>query len=68
MGPTIKNEKTGRPVSELHGLAGDTKQRSPDARIRRMRAISEHCAVLVGPNLSSTEHGELLYDERGLPK
>ena len=67
MSPNL-NEETFRPVSELHGLSGDTSQRGADARIRRMRAIAERCAVLVGPRLSSTAHGALLYDERGLPK
>ena len=46
----------------------ESKKRSLDVRLRRMRAIAERCAALVGPGLSSAEHGELLYDERGLPK
>ena len=46
----------------------ESKQRGVDVRLRRMRAIAERCAALVGPGFSSAEHGELLYDERGLPK
>ena len=83
MGPTVKNAETCRPGSHLAGLEGETKdgaitqalrerreskQRGAHAPIRRMRAIAERCAALVGPGASSTEHGELLYDERGLPK
>ena len=46
----------------------ETKRRSVDARLRRMRAVADRCAALVGPGLSSAAHGELLYDEPGLPK
>ena len=46
----------------------ETKRRSVDARLRRMRAVADRCAALVGPALSSAAHGELLYDEHGLPK
>ena len=46
----------------------ESKQRGVDARLRRMRVIAERCAAFVGPGFSSAEHGELLYDERGLPK
>ena len=46
----------------------ESKKRSLDVRLRRMRTIAERCAALVSPGLSSAKHGELLYDERGLPK
>ena len=46
----------------------ETKRRSVDARLRRMRAVADRCAALVGPGISSAAHGDLLYDERGLPK
>ena len=49
-------------------LEREAKQRDVDTRLRRMRTIAERCALLVGPGLSSTQHGDLLYDERGLPK
>ena len=45
----------------------ESRRCSADARLRRMRAIAERCAALVGPGPSSTEHGDLLYDEGGLP-
>ena len=61
--------KTGAITQALcEWLRRESKQRGADARIRRIRAIAEHCAALVGPGASSAEHGELLYDERGLPK
>ena len=39
-----------------------------DERRRELRAIAERCAKLMGPGPSAVEHGDLLYDERGLPK
>ncbi len=37
-------------------------------RARELRAIAERCAALMGPGPSAVDHGDLLYDERGLPK
>ena len=50
-------------------LQREKHERSVETRIREMRAISERCAKLLreaGP--SAEDHGEFLYDERGLPK
>ena len=33
-----------------------------------MRAIAERCAKLLRDGPSAVEHGDFLYDERGLPK
>ena len=61
--------KTGAITQALRErLEREARQRGMDERLRRMRAIAERCAALVGPGLSSTEHGALLYDERGLPR
>ena len=49
-------------------LERERRQRSVDERLRDMRAISERCAKLLGPGPSAADHGDLLYDERGLPK
>lgn len=49
-------------------LAHVSKRHGAQARLEQMRAIADRCAALVGPDASSAEHGELLYDERGLPK
>ena len=54
MSLNIENEET-------HQLAAET-------RMRRLRAIRKRCARLLkagGP--SAVEHGDLLYDENGLP-
>lgn len=48
-------------------LHRESKRHGAEARIQRIRAIGEHCAALLGSGPSSTEHGDLLYDERGLP-
>lgn len=47
-------------------LHRESKLQGAEARIQRIRAIGERCAALLGPGPSSTEHGDLLYDERGL--
>ena len=44
------------------------RERSIDPRLRDVRAIAERCASLMGPGPSAVERGDLLYDERGLPK
>ena len=49
-------------------LAREKRLRDADARARRLRAIAERCAKLLGPGPSAVEHGEVLYDERGLPR
>ena len=42
--------------------------RSIETRVQEMRAIAERYTKLMGPDPSAVEIGELLYDERGLPK
>ena len=39
-----------------------------DALAQELHAIGQRCARLVGPGPSAVEHGDLLYDERGLPR
>ena len=41
--------------------------RSVEARVQELRAIADRCAKLLGPGPSAVEHGDVLYDERGLP-
>ena len=49
-------------------LERERRERSVEARLRRLRAIRKRCArMLKGDGPSSIEHGDLLYDERGLP-
>ena len=49
-------------------LEREKRERSVEARIQKMRATSERCAKLLAPGPSAVEHGDVLYDERGLPK
>lgn len=41
---------------------------STERRLREMRTIADRCARLMGPGPSAIEHGNLLYDEKGLPR
>ena len=48
-------------------LEREKREHSLEARVQELRAIAERCAKLLGPGPSSVEHGDVLYDERGLP-
>ena len=43
-------------------------ERSVEERLQSMRAISERTSRMLRDGPSAVEHGDLLYDERGLPK
>ena len=43
-------------------------ERSAEARVQRLLVIGERCASMMGDGPSAVEHGDFLYDERGLPK
>ena len=49
-------------------LERERSERSAEARVRRLLAIGERCASMMGDGPSAVEHGDFLYDERGLPK
>ena len=49
-------------------LEREKRERSVEARLRKMRAISRRCASLLRDGPSAEAHGDFLYDERGLPK
>ncbi len=49
-------------------LERERRQRGSIARLQRMRAISDRCAVLLREVGPPVDHGDLLYDEWGLPK
>lgn len=84
MGLNIKNEKTHRLVRELATLTGESMTaavteavRERLDRLRRARgvrlaerliAIGQDCATHLKEPFRSADHGELLYDERGLPR
>lgn len=84
MGLNIKNEETHRLVEELARLTGesltaavtqsvrerlDRVRRAKSGRLSdRLLAIGKDCAKRLKEPFRSAEHGNLLYDERGLPK
>ncbi len=49
-------------------LARERRQRNLDARIEELLAIGQRCAASLEPGPSAVDHGDLLYDDRGLPK
>ena len=48
-------------------LDKERRLRSAEKRLHEMRAIAERCTSLLGPGPAAVEHGDVLYDERGLP-
>lgn len=80
MGLNIKNDETCRLAGELARVTGaitvalrerlerEKRGRDADARVGELLAIGRRCAKLLAPGPSAAEHGDLLYDERGLPK
>ena len=49
-------------------LEREKRRRDADVRAEELLAIGRRCARLLGSSSSAAEHGDLLYDERGLPK
>lgn len=49
-------------------LEREKRHRGADALARELHAIGQRCASLLRPGPSAIEHGDLLYDEQGLPK
>ena len=83
MGLNIKNEKTHRLVRQLARLTGESMtaavEKAVQERLARVRGgrsgmaeellkIGRECAPLWKEPYRSMEHGDLLYDEKGLPK
>ena len=84
MSLNIKNEKTHRRVRELARLTGESMTAAVDKavleRLERVRdpnksglaerllKIGRECAPLWKEPYKSMDHGDLLYDEKGLPK
>ena len=44
------------------------RERDIEARLQDTEAIARRCASLMSPGPGSQDHGDWLYDERGLPK
>jgi len=84
MGLNIKNEQTHRLAQQLARLTGESMTAAVDKAVRerlervrgaeriglaeRLLKIGRECAPLWKEPYRSTDHGELLYDEKGLPK
>jgi len=49
-------------------LARERRRRNVDTRIEELLAIGRRCAESLEPGPSAVDHGELLYDARGLPR
>jgi len=84
MGLNVKNPETQRLVRELAQLTGESQTKAITEAVRerlrhlhreritsladRLLAIGRDCAPRLREPFRSTEHGDLLYDERGLPR
>ena len=84
MGLNIKNEETHRLVQELAALTGESMTAAVTEAVRqrldrvrrdrgvsladRLVAIGKDCAAHLKEPFRSADHGDLLYDERGLPR
>jgi antitoxin VapB len=80
----IKNEKTHRQARELARLTGESMTTAVSEAIRerlervrgnskagiseRLMKIAKECGPLWKEPYKSIDHGDLLYDEKGLPK
>ena len=61
--------KTGAiTVALQERIEREKRLRDADVRAQKLRKIAERCAKLLEPGPSAAEHGEALYDERGLPR
>ena len=63
---TVETRTRAITVALRERLAREKRERI-ETRKRELRAIAERCARLLGPGPSASEHGDQLYDERGLP-
>jgi antitoxin VapB len=84
MSLNIKNEKTHRLVRELARVTGESMTAAVDKAVQerlervrrnkkgnlaeRLLQIGRECAPLWKEPYKSMDHGDLLYDEKGLPK
>ena len=84
MGLNIKNEEANRLIHELAGSTGESlttavtiavrerleriQRREPGDLAKRLLQIGKLCAGHLKEPFRSIDHGELLYDEKGLPK
>ena len=61
--------KTGAiTVALRERLEREQRERSVEARTEELLAIGQRCAAMLRDGPSAADHGEFLYDERGLPR
>lgn len=84
MSLNIKNERTHRMAQELARLTGESltsavseairerlervRQKPKNRMAERIMKIARECGPLWKEPYRSMDHGDLLYDEKGLPK
>jgi len=84
MSINIKSEEAHRLARELADITGESltkavtvalqerldrlRPRHPDDFVERAMAIARDCAAHLKEPYRSIDHGEMLYDDRGLPK
>ena len=84
MGLNIKNREAHQLAEELSKLTGESMTTAVTIALRerldrvrqqqglsladRLLAIGKDCAVRLKEPCRSADHGEILYDERGLPR
>jgi antitoxin VapB len=84
MGLNIKNDETDRLTHELAALTGESLTAAVTVAVRerldrvqrqrkgslpdRLLKIGRDCAAHLKEPFLTTDHGDLLYDEKGLPK
>ncbi len=44
------------------------RQQQKDARVQDLMAIAQRCAQHVAQPVKAVDHGDMLYDERGMPQ
>ena len=49
-------------------LDRERRRRGLETHARELRAIAERCAMLMGSGPAAADHGDLLYDDQGLPR
>ena len=49
-------------------LEREDHRRSSETLAQGLHAIGQRCSRLIAPGPSATDHGDLLYDDSGLPK
>ena len=49
-------------------LARERRRRDVNIRVEELIAIGRRCAESLNPGPTAAEHGDLLYDDRGLPR